>query len=264
MHGRCASVAWKSTFALFAGEWVDWQKENWDAEAGMTKAERELRALLAASHARLADCLEVNGEPSSPEESDHSRVVDKRTLLERAEQGDPEAQYRLGYHCAFGPDEARDYTLASEWWTKAAEQGCVSAQAGLWLIYSEGLGMPQDHLRAYLWISVAAERALADCQKRFTDLRETTAGFLTPAQLAEAQDLVPQWGARIGANVTPEFDHIFSWDLDRFDSGAITDESELAAIENHLIACPKCRARFRGGRRIHRVLIAAGFRRRER
>jgi hypothetical protein len=253
-----------NSVALFAGKWVDWQKENWDPDAGMTRTERQLRDLLAASHARLASCLEMNVESSNPEGPDHKPVVDKRTSLERAEQGDPEAQYRYGYHYAFGPEEVRDYTVASEWWTKAAENGCVNAQAGLWLIYSEGLGVPQDHLRAYLWISVAAKRALGDSQKRFIDLRDTTAGFLTPVQLAEAQDLIPQWDARIGANLQPEFDHIFSWDLDRYNSGTILDEGELAAIEDHLVACPKCRAQFRDERMIHRALIAAGFTRRKR
>lgn len=249
--------------AGYADEWTDWRNQNWDAEAGMTRAERQLRELLAASHARLAQCLEQEFAPAQGK-SEHNSSGAKRTLLERAEEGDPEAQYHLGYHYGFGPDEVRDYGLAIEWWTKSAEHGCVNAQVGLWLIYSEGLGVPQDHAMAYVWISVAADLALGESQKRFADSRDSTGGFLTPTQLAEAQDQALRLKTRIEASSKPEFHHVPSWDLDRYDSGSITDEIELAALEDHLVVCPKCRWRFRDMRVITRTLIAAGFTRRTR
>jgi hypothetical protein len=43
-----------ATTANFAGSWVNWQKENWDPQAGMTKVEKQLRADLDAAQARLA------------------------------------------------------------------------------------------------------------------------------------------------------------------------------------------------------------------
>lgn len=39
--------------AQFAGQWMNWQEQNWDAEAGMTKAERALRDELAEARADL-------------------------------------------------------------------------------------------------------------------------------------------------------------------------------------------------------------------
>ncbi len=37
----------------FAGEWVSWQNQNWDAQANMTNAEKQLRADLADVQAKL-------------------------------------------------------------------------------------------------------------------------------------------------------------------------------------------------------------------
>ena len=42
------------TVSQYAGRWVDWQKENWDAEAGATKAEKALKDELAAAQIKLA------------------------------------------------------------------------------------------------------------------------------------------------------------------------------------------------------------------
>ena len=34
--------------------------------------------------------------------------------------------------------------------------------------------------------------------------------------------------------------HISDHDLERYDLGMVKDEAELAPIEEHLLACPKC------------------------
>jgi hypothetical protein len=34
--------------------------------------------------------------------------------------------------------------------------------------------------------------------------------------------------------------HIFTEDLERYYLGMVTDESELALLEQHLLACPSC------------------------
>lgn len=38
----------------YAGQWVNWQQENWDPDAGMTKREKQLSDDLAAAQARMA------------------------------------------------------------------------------------------------------------------------------------------------------------------------------------------------------------------
>lgn len=42
------------TTARYAGGWVNWQKENWDPQAGMTKREKELLGEINALNASLA------------------------------------------------------------------------------------------------------------------------------------------------------------------------------------------------------------------
>jgi TPR repeat protein len=42
---------------------------------------------------------------------------------------------------------SQDYGRAVAWYLRAAEQGFVAAQERLGVIYSEGLGAPQDTLR---------------------------------------------------------------------------------------------------------------------
>lgn len=42
-----------NTYARYAGEWVDWQQQYWDAEAGMTKREKALQDELTAAQARI-------------------------------------------------------------------------------------------------------------------------------------------------------------------------------------------------------------------
>lgn len=43
-----------STVSRFAGDWLNWSKENWDADAGMTKRERQLQQELEDAQGRLA------------------------------------------------------------------------------------------------------------------------------------------------------------------------------------------------------------------
>jgi hypothetical protein len=41
------------TVSRYAGEWVNWQKTNWDSDAQMTRAEKALRDELASAQSRL-------------------------------------------------------------------------------------------------------------------------------------------------------------------------------------------------------------------
>jgi TPR repeat protein len=72
---------------------------------------------------------------------------------------------------------------------KAAEQGHAKAQYYLCLMYSLGHGVAQDYKLAYVWSSVAAANGLAEAVKQ----RDTYAGRLLPAALAEAQALAGQY-----------------------------------------------------------------------
>ena len=50
------------------------------------------------------------------------------------------------------------------WWTEAAEQGSINAQAGLGVCYENGEGVEQDDANAAYWYRKAAEQGHADAQ----------------------------------------------------------------------------------------------------
>ena len=61
-----------------------------------------------------------------------------------AEQGDAEAQFKLGFCYASGRGVAKDMAQAVVWYRKAAEQGNVDAQCNLGFCYIYGEGVAKD------------------------------------------------------------------------------------------------------------------------
>jgi TPR repeat protein len=56
-----------------------------------------------------------------------------------------------------------------------------------------GTGVPQDNVRAYMWYGLAAEHSTGASQKLAADKRDEVAGRMTPAQIAEVQQLEREW-----------------------------------------------------------------------
>lgn len=125
-------------------------------------------------------------------------ITEKLLLQIPAEQGDAEAQYKLGvlyedegypdeavkWYCmaaekghagaqcrlgqfinsGFGFCEPEEYAEAAKWFRKAAEQGHAEAQYRLGGAYSLGEGVPEDDVEATKWYLKAAEQGHADAQ----------------------------------------------------------------------------------------------------
>ena len=102
-----------------------------------------------------------------------------------AEQGNSSAQYNLGIMYRNGKGVAQDYKTAVKWYTLAAEQGNAAAQSLLGLMYAGGKGVAQDYVKAHMWFNIAAIDGNADAIKN----RDIVAKLMTPAQLAQAQQL---------------------------------------------------------------------------
>jgi TPR repeat protein len=83
----------------------------------------------------------------------------------------------------------RDYATAVRLIRPLAEQGDASAQYKLGVFYDNGLGVPQDHISAYMWLNLSAAQG-RDGAAAFRDL---IARRMTPAQIAEAQKLAREW-----------------------------------------------------------------------
>src|SRR5262249_52704859 len=66
-----------------------------------------------------------------------------------AKNGDPEAQYYVARIYANGMSGvAQDYAQAATWYQRASEQSYKSATLELAYLYEQGLGVPQDRMRA--------------------------------------------------------------------------------------------------------------------
>jgi len=85
-------------------------------------------------------------------------------LRRAAEQGNAEAQYRLGLLYADGEGVAVDYTEAERWLRAAAGQGQADAMRALSTLHANGLGVVQDTAEARRWLLAAAEAGDAAAQ----------------------------------------------------------------------------------------------------
>ena len=149
--------------------------------------------------------------------------------LKRAEQGDADAQYKLGEMYEEGNGVPKNGEKAAEWYGNAADQGHALAQAALgalylqgiavpkdeakgfeWvqksavqgygiaqfalgLAYANGRGVPQNFILAYSWFNLAAESGNMDALKAKDFMRQK----LTSEQMAESQNLSTKFSDKI-------------------------------------------------------------------
>jgi TPR repeat protein len=103
-----------------------------------------------------------------------------------AEQGDSGAQFEVGIMYRLGaPGYPKNYSEAAKWFRKAAEQGKTGAQYNLGNFYRFGQGVPQDCVHSYAWLSVAASQRY---RKAIASLDSLTAE-MTPQQIEKGRDL---------------------------------------------------------------------------
>jgi tetratricopeptide (TPR) repeat protein len=79
-----------------------------------------------------------------------------------AEQGDADAQFRLGVMYESGQGVLRSDAEAIKWYRKAAEQDDGVAQFNLGIMYAKGVS--PNHAEAVLWYRRAADHGLAAAQ----------------------------------------------------------------------------------------------------
>jgi len=115
-------------------------------------------------------------------------------LLDKANGGDPAAQVQVGESCAAGRGAAQDLKQAAEWYRKAAEQGDVSAQATLGLLYSLGQGVPKSDVEAYFWLDLAAS-VKSPKQEQYAANRQLIGTHITTDELADVEERVAKWQA---------------------------------------------------------------------
>lgn len=77
-------------------------------------------------------------------------------LLQKANDGNAEAQFQLGLVYETGSDGGQDYAEAAQWYRKAADAGYPGAQNNLGGLYLRGLGVEQSNAEAMKWYLRAA------------------------------------------------------------------------------------------------------------
>ena len=116
-----------------------------------------------------------------------------------SQQGLPKAQYNLGgmYYNGYGVPQ--DYAEAGRWYSKAAKQGDAEAQFSLGIMYYWGQSVPQDYVQAHLGFILAASRLPPGKDRdKAVEARDIVAKDMTPAQIAEAQQLAREWRTKHG------------------------------------------------------------------
>jgi peptidoglycan hydrolase-like protein with peptidoglycan-binding domain len=102
-----------------------------------------------------------------------------------------------GYDEGLAAYQNQDYATALRELQPVADQGDGQAQRLLGLMYRDGQGVPQDAVRAYMWLDLAA----ANGQDNAASERDALAQTMTPDQKTEAQRQVEVW--RLGSDSVP-------------------------------------------------------------
>ena len=85
-------------------------------------------------------------------------------IKELAEEGDVNAQFRLGDYYYNGCYTPTDYEKAFEWFKRASEGGHIEAMYTVGMMYLEGEIVQQDSNKALKWLKKAAEAGYLDAQ----------------------------------------------------------------------------------------------------
>ncbi len=83
-----------------------------------------------------------------------------------------------------------------QWFRKAAEQGYADAQSFLGIMYMDGRGVPQDDVRAHMWLNLAASKLSGEDRDNVGEGRDILAKKMSREEIAEAQRLAREWKSK--------------------------------------------------------------------
>ena len=113
-------------------------------------------------------------------------------LVKLAEKGDASSLYELSYVYYNGEEVAQDKKKAHFWMQKVAEDGDPQAQFVTGLNYA----LEHDYKEAVKWYTIAELNNYdfrADGTNGNLNIIKLAKGHLSPAQIAEAQELAREW-----------------------------------------------------------------------
>ena len=106
-------------------------------------------------------------------------------LLDRAMQGDPQAQYKIGqgWMNTQGIGD-RNFKEALFWWLEAADNGFAPAMSDIGVCYALGKGVEQDYSKAIEWFTKGTELGDSEAQFNLGVVYETGQGVPQNVQKA--------------------------------------------------------------------------------
>jgi hypothetical protein len=107
-------------------------------------------------------------------------------LTRAANQGDSEAEVALGKLYVLGSGVPQNYAKAAQLFRRPAKQGSADAQFFMGMLYSYGNGVPKNLVQAYVWFKRSADRGNTGAR----DAGNLIMQQMTPDQVAEAETLV--------------------------------------------------------------------------
>ncbi len=124
----------------------------------MPSMPRIARLVAILSPLMLAACISI-----TPQDESLSTLL--RDWKIRAERGEPEAQYNLGWYTFKSATTPKDQEIALMWFEKSARQGVMEAQFALATMLEKGLGVQAPQVpQALYWYQQAAQAGLARAQ----------------------------------------------------------------------------------------------------
>jgi len=113
---------------------------------------------------------------------------------------DAERQFYIGQTYFDGEGVTQSYSVAVEWWLKAAEQGCAAAQHELGNAYTNGFGVEANKIAAHAWFTLAWESTSKVGPRIFNnpsseESRDHIEQLMTDEQVAEAYRRAKEWMA---------------------------------------------------------------------
>lgn len=82
-----------------------------------------------------------------------------------------------------------EHAKALQGFRSLAEQGDVPAQEWMGTLYDKGAGVPQDHVRAYMWKSIAAAAVTGPNKAVYIKIRDDVGKKMTPTQIKRAEEI---------------------------------------------------------------------------
>jgi TPR repeat protein len=129
-----------------------------------------------------------------------AQTDDFATLRQKAESGDPKAQFDLASAYSLGTGVPKDSAKGLEWLRKSAAQGYAGAEVVLGFFYQKGIGIEKDPEEATKWYKKAARQG--DKDPKHAETAKNHLSEMLSQGLISAKDA--DWHASEPATIVPK------------------------------------------------------------